>query len=147
MPFVKQSKIVRFSPKQLYDLVDDINAYHTFLKGCKHSYEEKRTENTVIGTLVLAAPGFKQSFTTKNTLTPHECISLTLVKGPFRKLEGKWTFTPMTDNQTKVALELDFEFNSRLLAFTLGPAVHQLTNHLTETFCQQAAIRYGENNG
>ena len=39
--------------------------------------------------------GVRQSFTTRNEMDPPHWMSLRLVEGPFKLLEGMWTFTPI----------------------------------------------------
>jgi ribosome-associated toxin RatA of RatAB toxin-antitoxin module len=143
MPTVNQSKTVPYSAEQMYDLVNNINDYHHFLPGCVESFEDNRTERSVEGTLVLAAPGIKKAFSTRNTLLEAESISMTLLKGPFKSLDGQWHFKNLANQQSCVSLSLRFEFNSKLLALAFGPLFSHLCHSLTRAFCDRARSVYG----
>ena len=143
MPTVNQSRVVSHTPKEMYALVNNINQYHTFLSSLKDSFEEKRTDESVVGTLVLNTPGKKHAFSTINQLSPNESISMTLLKGPFKSLTGKWSFTALDDKSTLVSLNLHFEFNNKVLALALSPIFNHLINSLTNAFCDEAIKRYG----
>ena len=48
-------------------------------------------------TLVAGLRGLRQSFTTINKGRPGEAIDMTLVEGPFKRFEGAWRFTPLSE--------------------------------------------------
>src|SRR3546814_5984523 len=52
------------------------------------------------------------SFATENHLDDN-LISMRLLDGPFRQLDGNWHFTPLGDTACKVSLQLSLEFGNR----------------------------------
>lgn len=121
----------------MYLLVDGITQYQNFLPWCVKSEEIKRDDNSVTATLTISAQGMEKSFTTKNTLTPHSRIDLSLVDGPFSHLDGHWLFTD-TDDGCKVDFELNFDIANKMLAMFIGPLFEKVASSMLDAFCEQA---------
>ena len=134
---IKRSQLVPFSAKQMYELVDGITQYQTFLPWCVKSEELERDENSVTATLTISAQGLEKSFTTKNTLTPHSRIDLSLVDGPFSHLDGHWLFIDTLDG-CKVDFELNFDIANKILAMFIGPLFEKVASSMLDAFCDQA---------
>ncbi|HSH48590.1 MAG TPA: type II toxin-antitoxin system RatA family toxin, partial [Halomonas sp.] len=134
MATVNRSAVVRHTPKQMFDLVNDFESYPEFLPGCRRARLIERDENHLIGEMTLGRAGIEQSFTTRNDLHEPERIDLSLVKGPFKRLRGRWLFTPLGENICRVSLELEFEFANRLLAMAFGKLFQQVAGQLVDAF-------------
>lgn len=126
----------------MYALVDDVPSYPQFLPWCNGAEEHRRTDAQVHATIRIAKGPIRKAFSTINRLTPGQCIELSLVDGPFRRLEGSWGFAPLGDEGCKVSLELDFEFSSRILTATIGPVFNEIANSMVAAFCQRARAVY-----
>jgi ribosome-associated toxin RatA of RatAB toxin-antitoxin module len=96
-----------------------------------------------VATLRINFRGLKEEFTTENLDGGIERIDMKLVSGPFRSLEGGWRFTPLSGNACKIALDLRYEFSSRLLEKVLGAVFDEIANSLVDAFARQADLRYG----
>lgn len=84
-----------------------------------------------------------KSFTTRNILEPYERMEMKLVKGPFRQLEGIWTFTPLGEHGCKVNLDLEFEFAGSMMDVMFQPIFNHIANSLVDAFCKRAVELYG----
>ena len=82
---------------------------------------------------------------TRNDLFAPQRIELSLVDGPFKRLEGRWLFTPLSEDACKVSLELDFEFSNRLLGMAFGKLFSQVAGQMVEAFTRRADQLYGAN--
>lgn len=138
MQQVRKSAVVPYSPRDMYNLVADIEAYPQFLPWCVAAVVLGRRGNQVTARLSLAKAGVRHAFTTRNTLHEDRRIDMNLVEGPFRSLAGHWRFEPAPGGAL-VTLDLHFEFASKLLAMTLGKTFHKITSTLVDAFCQRAA--------
>jgi ribosome-associated toxin RatA of RatAB toxin-antitoxin module len=143
MAHVNKSALVSYSAEQMYNLVDDVNAYHTFLPWCSASEEISREENIVIASVTISKGAVNKAFTTKNTTHKYSKIEMELIDGPFKELHGAWEFTELKENACKVSLELDYEFSSKLLGMVVGPVFNQVANTLVDSFVKQAKVAYG----
>jgi ribosome-associated toxin RatA of RatAB toxin-antitoxin module len=146
MTIIQRSALVRYSANQMFALVNDIADYPRFLPWCKASHILQETEDEIVAALDVAWSGIHKSFTTKNQLHPHDRIEITLVKGPFRYLQGTWRFIDMGQNSCKVNLELEFELTGHLFDRLFEPIFHHMANSLVDLFCKRAAEVYGTDN-
>lgn len=133
------------SVDQMYELINDIVAYPSFLPDCDDSKIIEQGEKTVTAALLVSKGGLSKWFTTKNTLISNEKIKLSLVDGPFKNLEGYWLLTPLSDDACKVSLELEYEFSNKLVSLAFGKVFNHFSNNLVQVFIQRAKQIYGVN--
>ena len=144
MTTVSRMALMPYSAGEMYDLVDNIEAYPQFLPWCKSATVLSRTDDEVHANLALSRGGIHKSFTTCNRLQRNKIIEMRLVEGPFNHLEGFWRFDNLGEQACKVGLDLEFEFSSRLLGLTVGPVFNQIASTLVDSFCERAVEVYGK---
>lgn len=144
MTTVSRMALMPYSAGEMYDLVDNIEAYPRFLPWCKSATVLSRSDDEVRANLELSRGGINKSFTTCNRMQRNKIIEMRLVEGPFNHLEGFWRFEYLGDLACKVSLDLEFEFSSRLLSLTVGPVFNQIAGTLVDSFCQRAVDVYGK---
>ena len=71
-----------------------------------------------------------------------ESLGIALVGGPFRHMSGGWTFHQLGDSGSKVALNLEFEFENRATDVIYGRFFENTCNALVDSFTRQAAKIY-----
>ena len=143
MTTITRSSLVLYTPEQMFDLVNDIEAYPSFLPWCRASEIISKTETTVDASLDLSKGGIHHVFSTRNTLVHATSIDMALIDGPFQHLEGHWQFNMIGDNQgCKIQLDMRFEFSNRLISMALGPIFTQISGSLVEAFCKRAQEIY-----
>ena len=143
MAVINKSALVPYTPIQMFKLVDDIEAYVEFLPWCSGSTVLARTDRDVTASLEISHSGFQKAFTTRNIYEVDYRINMTLVEGPFKKLEGVWQFQALGDQGCKIILDLEFEFKSRLIGMSFGPLFGQMAGSLVDAFTQRASNIYG----
>lgn len=143
MPTVNRSALVRHTPQKMFDLVNDFERYPEFLPGCRQARLVEHDDVHLIGEMTLGRAGIEQTITTRNDLFEPERIEMSLVKGPFKRLKGRWLFTPMGDDACKVSLEMEFEFANRLLGMAFGKLFQQIAGQLVDAFTKRANELYG----
>ncbi|QPK65466.1 type II toxin-antitoxin system RatA family toxin [Methylomonas sp. LL1] len=143
MSVVQKSALVKFSAKQMFDLVDDIESYPQFLPWCSGSRILKREDDIVEGQIDIAKAGFHKSFTTRNRIDRGGKIQISLLDGPFKSLEGFWSFMPLREDASKISLDLEFEISGVLANLAFGPVFNQICNTMVSSFTQRAKAIYG----
>ncbi len=142
MPRIRKNALVPYTAEQMYKLVNDVNAYDTFLPGCRESKIISETDTSMKARMVLAKAGIEQTLITENNLTPNRQIAMSLSQGPFKSLKGGWTFTPLSDEACKIELDLEFTFTSRLVDMAFGKVFKSLTNNMVKAFTERAKDVY-----
>lgn len=141
MTIVKKSRTVPYSCEQMYNLVNDIEAYADFLPYFSSGVIHHQDEDEIQATLSISAAGMSKSFTTRNRLQINKMIEMRLVDGPFSHFEGFWRFDEATEGCV-VSLDLEFHFAGRIFSMLLGPVFEQVTETLVDAFCERAAKIY-----
>jgi len=145
MPVINRSALVMYSAEQMYQLINDVNAYPRFLPDCSDSKIISQDEDSVTAALLVSKGALKKWFTTKNKLIPNKEIQLTLVDGPFKQLQGSWQLVSLSDDACKVSLTLEYEFSNKMFDLAFGRVFNHLTNNMVQVFTQRAKDVYGVN--
>lgn len=143
MSVVEKSVLVGYSPQQMFDLVDAVEAYPQFLPWCDTAEVLHRDAATTRATLHINYHGITQKFTTENTKAPPLEMTVRLVEGPFRILDGSWRFTPLSDHACRIEFRLRYEFSSRILEMLVGPVFSYIANTMVDAFVTRAEKLYG----
>ena len=144
MRSVNRSALVPYKAQEMFVLVDDVAAYPEFLPWCSSAEVHSRSDDVVEATLELQKGAVSKTFTTRNTRREFEAIELALVGGPFKHLRGGWRFKDLGDAGSKVSLDLEFEFESRLTDMVFGPFFEETCNSLVDAFSKRAAVVFGD---
>lgn len=139
---VERSALVNYSAAQMFDLINDIEAYPQFMDGCVGAKILARGDDWLEARLELSKAGVSQSFVTRNQLQPPHSMSMNLVDGPFKYLRGVWRFTPLGEQACKVTFELEFELQNRLLGMAVGKLFEVVSNKQVDALCARAKQVY-----
>jgi ribosome-associated toxin RatA of RatAB toxin-antitoxin module len=139
---IRRSAIVPFTPAQMFDLVNDVEAYPKRFGWCDAAEVLEREDSVLVARLDLKFAGLKQSFTTRNTTDKPHSLAMKFVEGPFRSLDGVFTFQALGDVGCKIALALDFDY-AGLGGSVLRMGFQQLANRMVDDFCDEARRQYG----
>lgn len=143
MTRIQRSALVPYSPREMYDLVNDSRRYPEFLPWCTGARILADSPEERTASLDLSKGGISKSFTTINRLYPGERIEMRLKEGPFKTLSGLWRFTALGDAGCKVELDLQFEFSNKLVALAFGSIFSQIASSLVDAFQKRAVDVYG----
>ena len=135
---VNRSALVPYTAREMFSLVDDIESYPEFVPWCNDATVESRTDDTVVATLELHKGPISKHFTTRNTRRGFEAIDMELAGGPFRHLSGGWRFREIEEQGCRVSLELEFEFENRLVDLMFGTFFKEAGDSLVDAFTTRA---------
>ena len=145
MPLISRNALVPYSVEEMYKLVEDVESYPEFLPWCKSTEVLSRNDQEVKASIEIAKGALNKSFTTINRMQQNKMIEMRLLKGPFKHLEGFWRFDALKQNDaSKISFDLDFEFESKLIAFAVGSIFNQIANTMVDAFTKRAIEVYGE---
>ncbi len=142
MAVIHKSVLLEYSAEQMFALVDQVEDYPQFLPWCGGVQVQERKENKLIATVNIHYHGIKQSFTTENINVSATSINMMLLDGPFKHLDGLWTFKALRANACKVEFSLNYEFSSKILEQVIGPVFSMITNSMVDSFCKRAELIY-----
>lgn len=143
MAVVHKTVLLGYSAEQMFTLVDRVEDYPQFLPWCGGVDVQQREEGHLVATLKINYHGVRQSFTTENTNTRPSSMKMSLLEGPFRHLNGTWTFKPLRDDACKIDFDLQYEFSSRLIEQIIGPVFNMIATSFVDSFSKRADEVYG----
>jgi coenzyme Q-binding protein COQ10 len=137
-----------YSPDQLFKLVGDVEAYPQFVPWITSMRVWNHREEAPGVDSVDAEAGVGFAFLTERFSTKvrrdantYE-IAVSLIRGPFRRLDNRWRFSPHPTG-TLVEFSIDFEFKSRLLEALLAANLGRAVDRLIACFEDRARRLYG----
>jgi ribosome-associated toxin RatA of RatAB toxin-antitoxin module len=135
---VTRSALVARPPALLYRVVEEVERYPEFVPGCSLARVLERDGNAVVARLAVSRGLLSTEFTTRNTMDPGRSIHMQLVEGPFRTLEGHWSFTPVASNGCRIEFALRFEFSNALKSALFDPLFEDTAATLLRAFVARA---------
>jgi len=142
--------LISYPADKMLELVNDVARYPEFLPWCTGAEVVEEEDDTLRASLKIGYKGIRQRFSTRNrTEMPRGStpglVTMTLVDGPFRSLDGQWLFKPLGAEACKIEFKLRYEFSSRLMEKIVGPAFNHIANSFVEAFAKRANFLYGRN--
>ncbi len=141
---VTRSALVPYSAEQMFALVEDIERYPDFVPWIASAERLESTPDQVTGRLSMERGGLRETFTTRNFLKRPREMLMTLVDGPFKTFEGRWTFEPLGDRGVKVGLTIRFEFANAMLGMLLSRTFEKNCGEMIDAFVARARAVYGK---
>lgn len=142
------TKILPYAPDQLFSLVGDVAAYPDFVPWITSMRTWNARQASATVSQVDAEAGvrftvFKEKFATRVRRDAEaRRIDVSLLHGPFKKLENRWRFFDDPAG-TRVEFEIAFAFKSRLLEALLAANFHHAVDRLMSCFEARAEALYG----
>ena len=138
-----RSALVARPPALLYRLVEEVEHYPEFVPGCSFAQVLERGENQMLARLVVRRGLLRADFTTRNVLDPDRSVHMQLVKGPFRVLEGRWSFMPVASNGCRIEFALRFQFSNALKSALFEPLFEEAAGSISARLCGPRAESAG----
>ena len=142
------SRMLPYTPDQLFRLVGDVDAYPDFVPWitAMRTWNARIHAAGVDSVDAEAGVGFaflKERFATRVRRDGrNRQIDVTLLSGPFKKLDNRWRFLDAGHGCTRVEFDIDFAFKSRLLEALLTANFAQAVEKLMICFEARAKSLY-----
>lgn len=147
MPSHAETRVLPYSPDQMYALVADVGRYPDFLPwtaGARiRSVTDHGDHSIMLADLVVSFKLFRERFGSRVTLWPQQRrIDTEYIDGPFKHLISHWQFSDHPDG-CEVAFDVDFEFRNRLLQGAAGMFFNEAMQRIVGAFEKRADALYG----
>ncbi|MDJ0950486.1 MAG: type II toxin-antitoxin system RatA family toxin [Alphaproteobacteria bacterium] len=142
MPTHAEKRVLPYTPKQLFDLVADVQRYPEFLPWAVAARVTKRQGNVIHADLVIGFKMIRERFSSRVTLTEPDRIDVAYLDGPFKYLNNHWIFLPHARG-CEIDFYVDFEFHSRVLQKMIGVLFNEAVRRMVAAFEARARQLYG----
>ena len=141
------TRVLPYTPEQLFALVGDVEAYPSFVPWITSMRTwNTRQEGAVSLVDAEAQVGFsflKERFATRvRRDAEHLTVDVSLLYGPFKRLSNQWRFVPK-GTETTVEFVIDFAFKSRMLDALLAANMDRAVDKLIACFEARAQHIHG----
>jgi coenzyme Q-binding protein COQ10 len=149
MPQFSTKRRVRHSAADMFALVADVDHYPEFVPLCRSMRVRQRSNDgegrdVIIAHMTVAYKLVRETFTSKVTLDrPKLEILVEYLEGPFRKMNNRWSFHPLTDKTCEVEFFIAYEFRSRTLGLLMGAIFDAAFRRFSAAFERRADEVYG----
>jgi coenzyme Q-binding protein COQ10 len=151
MPVFSTTRRVAFTPRQMFDLVADVEKYPLFLPLCEALEVRERGREgdkcVLIADMTVGYKAIRETFTSRVVLDPaallvHAGSVPEYPSGPFRRVENRWSFAPAAGG-CDVGFYISYEFKSLMLQALVGGLFERVFRRYTLAFEERARAVYG----
>jgi ribosome-associated toxin RatA of RatAB toxin-antitoxin module len=135
---VHKSVLVAHPAERMFDLIEAAEHYPEFLPWCAAATIVERHNELVAAIITIDWHGARFSLTTRNAKRRPEWMSIGLERGPFRRFDGEWNLTPLSEAGCKIAFRLGYEFDSTVLGTLARPVFDRIADTLVDAFVARA---------
>lgn len=154
MPTHAEKRTLPYTPRQLYDLVADVDKYPEFLPWVQSAKISQRqikvlsvegsglADENFLANIVIGYKIFTYPYRCRVHLKPEERIDIEYLEGPFSRLNNHWVFTPINEKLTEIDFFIDFEFHTSALQAILQPVFSEVVRRMIGAFEKRAKEIY-----
>jgi coenzyme Q-binding protein COQ10 len=143
-----QTKVIGYTPTQIFDVVSQIDHYKEFVPFCLDSKVLQNQGRFLRAKLRVGVGPFVEEYVSQVQLTPHSHVLALSKGGIFRDLRNEWRFTPLysSDKQfmgTKLEFLVKFEFSNLIYQTASDRFVTNHARSMVDAFERRARQLYG----
>lgn len=142
MPKHSETRILPYTPEQLFDLVADVGRYQEFLPWVAATRVRSDSEMEMVADLIVGFKALKETFTSRVHKSRPREIEIDYVEGPLKYLHNEWRFSPAGAG-TKVDFMVDFAFRNRIFEALAGQMFDRALRRMIGAFEERAEALYG----
>ena len=142
MPRHTETRVLPYTPEQLFDLVADVGRYQEFLPWVAATRVRSASATEMIADLVVGFGAFKETFTSKVHKSRPDEIAIDYVEGPLKYLHNSWKFRPVPGG-TEIDFCVDFAFRNRIFEALAGQMFDRALRRMIGAFEERAHALYG----
>jgi coenzyme Q-binding protein COQ10 len=141
MPHHRETRLLPYTPEQLFDLVADVGRYQEFLPWVAATRVRSNNETEMVADLVVGFSALKETFTSRVRKERPREIDIDYIDGPLKYLHNRWIFTPDREG-TAVDFCVDFAFKNRIFEALAGKMFDGALRKMIGAFEERAAALY-----
>jgi coenzyme Q-binding protein COQ10 len=132
----------------MFALVADVEKYPLFVPMCESlavkSRKDREGKELLLADMSVGYKLIRETFTSQVLLDRAALVIETkYIDGPFKYLNNRWRFEPMSETSCNVHFLIDYEFKSRMLGMVMGSMFDIAFRKFTHAFEARADQIYG----
>jgi coenzyme Q-binding protein COQ10 len=143
MPRHSETRLMPYTPEQMFDLVADVKRYQEFLPWVAATRVRSDSETLMVADLVVGFKSLKETFASRITKERPHSVTVDYIDGPLKYLHNSWHFAPDGKGGTKIDFCVDFAFRSRIFESLAGQMFDRALRRMIGAFEERAHQLYG----
>lgn len=147
MPTHGETRVLPYTPEQMFDLVADVRRYPEFLpwnSAARVRSQKEQPDGSILleADLVISFKVFRERFGSRAVLQPKKRLDMEYLDGPFKYMKSHWEFRDHPEG-CEIEFFVDFEFKNAVLQKLIGVVFYEAMNRIVKAFEQRAKELYG----
>jgi|TARA_B100001142_G_scaffold312280_1_gene347519 coenzyme Q-binding protein COQ10 len=139
---ISYKKTLNYSPKNIYEIVSNVDFYSQFIPGCVSSEIISREGNVIEAILELKYLVMSGKFKSRVTLDPKKLTIISEgIEGPFSSILTKWSFNEV-DEGVLVNINIALDLNNKIFESILKKNIKKIISKVVVSFEERADILY-----
>ena len=139
---ISYKKTLNYSPKNIYEIVSNVDFYSQFIPGCVSSEIISREGNVIEAILELKYLVMSGKFKSRVTLDPKKLTIISEgIEGPFSSILTKWSFNEV-DEGVLVNINIALDLNNKIFESILKKNIKKIISKVVVSFEERGDILY-----
>jgi coenzyme Q-binding protein COQ10 len=146
LPRIVETRDLKWSAEQMYDLVADVQRYAEFLPWVVGTRVKSDSETEMIADMLVGFSALREKFTSRVMKTRPSEIRVEYIDGPLKRLENDWTFSSNPNGGCTIGFSVDFTFRNAIFERLAGQYLDAAFRKMVAAFEKRAEQLYGSSN-
>ena len=143
MPGLQETRILPYSPEQMFDLVADVARYGEFLPWVVATRVRSDSETEMVADMLVGFKMLREKFTSKVEKQRPHSLTVHYLDGPLRDLDNRWHFRPAPNGGCELDFSVTFTFRNALFESLAGQYFDKAFRKMVAAFETRAEQLYG----
>lgn len=143
MPHIAETRHLRWSPEQMFDLVADVRRYPEFLPWVVATRIKSDEPGEMVADMLVGFNALREKFTSRVHKTAPTRIEVDYLDGPMKSLSNVWTFAPDGQGGCLIDFNVDFTFRNAIFEKLAGQYLDRAFRKMVAAFETRAEKLYG----
>ena len=146
MPRHAETRILPYTPEQMFDLVADVASYPKFLPWVTAVRVRANSETEMVADVIVGFKGLRETFSSRVEKQRPGHIHVDYLEGPLKHLNNDWKFLAEGAG-CRVEFCVDFAFKNRVFEMLAGQVFDRAVRKMVGAFEARAAQLYSAGSG
>ena len=147
MPRHQETRVLPYTPEQMFDLVSDVASYPKFLPWVTAVRVRSNSETEMVADVIVGFKGLRETFSSRVAKQRPGHIHVDYLEGPLKHLNNDWKFGPDGQGGCRIDFCVDFAFKNRVFEMLAGQVFDRAVRKMVNAFEERAARLYAEGSG
>ena len=146
MPRHQETRLLPYTPEQMFDLVADVAKYPQFLPWVTAVRVRANSETEMVADVIVGFKGLRETFSSRVEKQRPGHIHVDYLEGPLKHLNNDWKFIA-EGTGCRVEFCVDFAFKNRVFEMLAGQVFDRAVRKMVNAFEERAARLYADGSG